>query len=58
MANRGQLKYVPKDVLDEWSRIKNIWGVKDVEAFRKMADFSRIGREIELLMRGGRNGRY
>jgi len=45
----GKIKYVPKPALDEIYNIKEEWGVCDGEAFRKMASYSVIGREVERI---------
>lgn len=58
MANRGQLKYVPADTLAEWDAIRQQLKVKDSEAFRVMAEFSRVGREIDELMNRKRRDRF
>jgi hypothetical protein len=55
MAIKGRLKYIPGDTIEEWESIKRNLNIsEDAEAFRKMADFSRIGRQLEVLMRGRR----
>jgi len=46
---RGQLKYLPKEVLKELDNIKINFNIdKDSNAFRKMVDFSEVGREITI----------
>jgi len=46
---RGQLKYLPKEVIKELEDIKINFNVdKDSNAFRKMVDFAQIGRDITI----------
>lgn len=49
MTKRGQYKYLPKEVLMELDNVKLNFNIdKDSNAFRKMVDFSEIGREITI----------
>ena len=44
-------KYIPKIVIEEVIDIKQEHQIKqDAEAFRKMADYSQLGRELERIM--------
>ena len=48
----GNRKYVPKIVIEEIDDIKRSERInKDCVAFRKMVEHSRIGREVERIMR-------
>ena len=49
MTSRGQLKYLPKEVVEELNNIKINFNIdKDSNAFRKMVDFSEVGRELTI----------
>lgn len=49
MTNKGQLKYLPKEVLEELNNIKINFNIdRDSNAFRKMVDFSEVGRELTI----------
>ena len=55
MTNRGQLKYIPKKTLEELNMIKQDYNLNgkrnDSEAFRKMSEFSLVGREVDRMRR-------
>lgn len=44
---KGKIKYVPKDVLETLGEIKMAQKKTDAEAFRIMADYSKIGLTLE-----------
>lgn len=45
---RGRMKYVPPVILEELENIKADHGLDvEVEAFKKMAQYARVGREVE-----------
>ena len=47
MIKRGNLKYVPLEPLNELEELKLDLNItKDSEAFKRMAEFSAIGREV------------
>lgn len=49
------MKYVPPVIIEELEVIKQEHGLDvEVEAFKKMVGYSRIGREVENLKRGDR----
>jgi hypothetical protein len=49
MNRRGELKYIPKELLEELDNIKINFNVpKDSNAFRKMVEFSEVGRELTI----------
>ena len=49
MARSGTYKYVPMEILEELERVKFNFKIdKDAEAFRKIAQNSRIGRDIQF----------
>ena len=51
----GRMKYVPPIIIDELEAIKASHQLQvEVEAFRKMAQYSQLGREVERLKRGKR----
>lgn len=44
------MKYVPPDIIQELEMIKLDHGLEiEVEAFRKMAQYSQLGREVERI---------
>jgi hypothetical protein len=46
---KGQYKYVPKEMVEELDRVKLNFNIeRDNEGFKKIAENSRIGREIRL----------
>ena len=46
---RGAYKYNPRELLEELEKIKiNLKVPKDSEAFKKIAEYSRIGREVKF----------
>ena len=51
MSNRGRIKYVPRKALEELNWIKHDYNLSgkrdDSEAFKKMAEFSIVGREVD-----------
>jgi hypothetical protein len=48
-VKRGNYKYVPKELLEELESIKINFNIdKDSNAFRKMTEFSNIGRELSI----------
>lgn len=47
---KGRMKYVPPNILDEINNIKTEENVsKDSEAFRRLVDYSRVGREVKKM---------
>lgn len=49
---RGRMKYVPPVILEELANIKADHGLDiEVEAFKKMAQYARVGREVERIKR-------
>jgi len=47
---RGRMKYTPPEVLAELENIKADHGlVVEAEAFRKMAAYAQLGREVERI---------
>jgi hypothetical protein len=47
-TNRGRMIWCPKPVLKEIDEIKSDAGLdKTADAFKKLAGYSRVGREIE-----------
>lgn len=49
---RGKMKYVPPVIIEELEAIKADHGLDiEVEAFKKMVGYSRVGREVERLKR-------
>ena len=50
--SRGRTKYCPRIVIDEIESIKRSEGIKqDTFAMRKMVEHSRIGREVEKIVK-------
>lgn len=50
---KGTYKYVPPEMLEELFQIKKDYGVKkDADCFRLLAKSSRIGRELNFLLKG------
>lgn len=48
---RGALKYNPKEVIEELDKIKRQFGIaKDADAYRKLVDFSEMGRELKIIL--------
>lgn len=46
---RGNLKYVPKELLEELSKVRLNFNIdKDADGFREIAKNARIGREIRI----------
>lgn len=48
---KGKVKYLPKIVIGEIEDIKAEHKVSDGEALEKMAQYTRIGREVERISR-------
>lgn len=47
---KGRMKYIPAVVIDELRDLKLEKGLKsDSEAFREIANYSQIGREVERI---------
>lgn len=47
---RGRSKYIPRETIKEMVSIKEDHGLfSDSEAFRKMAQYSEVGREAERI---------
>jgi hypothetical protein len=58
VKKNGRPKWVPEPVLLELESVKEQRGLlKDAEAFKEMAGYSKVGREIERIMRFGLGGR-
>lgn len=58
MTKKGRPKWVPEPVLLELENVKQQKGLfRDADAFKEMAGYSRVGREIERLMRFNLGGR-
>ena len=54
----GKKKYVPQVVIEELDDIKEEYGLDtDRAAMGKMVDYTRVGREMERLMKGKIFGR-
>ena len=49
---KGKKEYVPGIVIDELDDMKTEYGLnQDARAFEKMVDYTRVGREVERIMR-------
>lgn len=47
---RGRVKYVPNNVLEELDRVKKENSLdRDCDAFDKIVEHSRVGREVEKI---------
>ena len=56
MSERGRIKYLPKIVITEMEDIKREDELSmDCEAFRKMVQYARVGREARRLTTFGYN---
>lgn len=50
---RGRMKYVPPVIIEELDAIKIDHDLNvEVEAFKKMVKYSRVGREVERIKKG------
>jgi hypothetical protein len=47
---KGTIKYVPKEILERLEKYKLDFNIKDSEAFKRMANDSKIGRDIRLTL--------
>lgn len=46
---RGTYKYVPKEMMDELNNVKNTFKIDtDSEAFRRIVENARVGKEIRF----------
>jgi len=51
---KGQLLYIPKELVDELNKLKVNWGVKsNADGFRRIAEDARVGREIRFSINFG-----
>jgi hypothetical protein len=56
---RGRMKYVPTAIIDELEHIKADHGLSvEVEAFKKMAQYAQVGREVERVKKPRRGGLF
>jgi hypothetical protein len=54
MSNRGAYKYIPADMLEEVTKVKEQFNIdRDADAFRKITDLSAMSRELRFVLGPG-----
>lgn len=45
----GRIKYVPRIVIEDLEQMKQEFHVGDSQAFKKMGEYAKVGREVEKM---------